>query len=374
MQEQLLSRMLKLIAAFSLVAFLPSAWLSVKSGLWLVLVLDVLACVLVAVLAFVPRLPFRLKTISLALLCYVLGAAILFMTGPFGAGHLFIFAFVFITALFGDIRTMLASNLLAIVTQAAIALASALHLVPWPQPVESVLVISVNFILISLVLSHAANFLIQGYARAVEEEERQRAMVERMLLELEHRVKNNLQVISSLIKLRFRSAGKSQSSLEEIKESLEAITMVHQLLYRRDSFYLIEIQTLLAALLGHYRKIHRGIAFELDWRGGEAEIDADYAVSLGILANEIITNALKHAFPDGRPGRITVSAQCQEDGHRLVLSIADNGAGFTEGTVPGTGSRIIHSLCEQLGSRMETETGDGVCYRLILDLPELRAR
>ncbi|HTX71283.1 MAG TPA: sensor histidine kinase [Rectinemataceae bacterium] len=370
LRERMLGTLLRVMAVGGVVAYVPSAYLSIREKIWSVLAADSLACAYVLLLALLPRVSYRLKVGSILAISYLLGLLLLVATGPFGAGHLFVFAFVFLVALFGDLKAMIAANLLAILTHAGIALAAALHLVPWPQSAASVVVISANFVLVSLVLSFAANYLVRGATATAEEERRLRNLLELMLREIEHRVKNNLQVISSLVNLKAHPGADSSSALVEVKESLSAISVVHKLLYRKEAFYLVELGEVLKSLVERLGLIHDRIEFSFIWQGDCAEIDGDRAVSLGLLANEIILNSIKHAFPDGRDGRISVSGQYDAREGDLVIELEDNGIGLVNSRdrERGSGLSIIEALSRQLGATMERSGPPGLRYRFAMKL------
>ncbi|MDX2284474.1 MAG: sensor histidine kinase, partial [Bacteroidia bacterium] len=95
----------------------------------------------------------------------------------------------------------------------------------------------------------------------------------------------------------------------------------------------------------------------------ELELDVDTAVPLGLIVNELITNSLKYAFPDGREGTITVSLQ--KAGGRLELLVADNGAGKAN-TATGTsfGSQLVHLLTAQMGGALSQDTAQGFATRV----------
>jgi len=362
LQERLLNQLLRVFAVAGIVAYIPSAYLSVKAGVWVILAADTAAFAFVIVLASFPRLPFRLKLVSVLVICYALGLALLFITGPTGAGHLFIFAFVFLMALFADLKTMVAANVLAVVTHLGFAVGSAFHLLAWEQSFDSVVVISANFVLISLVLSVAAHSLIHGYIGIARRERDLREQLELMLQEIEHRVKNNLQVISSLIRVRMRGSKDPARTMEDIRESLSAISAVHQLLYRHETFYLVGVQALLEALADHFRILHLRITLSLDWAGPGAELDMERAVSLGILVNEIVINSVKHAFPV-TGGKVFMAARYDQNEGILDLEIGDDGRGMEEGQSTGSGTRIIVALAQQLRASMTVRRNQGVWYR-----------
>jgi two-component sensor histidine kinase len=373
-RERLLSVLLRVTAAGGLVAVIPSAWLSIKEGLWPVLVLDCSACAFVIFLALAPRLPFLFKVGSLVSIAYALGLVLLVFTGPFGAGHLFVFAFVFLVALFGGFKAMLLANALALLTHAGFAAAVTGGLLPWTQGVGSVVVVSANFALVSLALSFAANYLITGYAAASAEDKRLKDALETMLKEIEHRVKNNLQVISSLVNIRSRAASNPAEALENIKDSLSAISVVQQLLYRKEAFYIVEIRALLASLVDRLRSLHQDIDFSFAWRGPEARMDGERAVSLGILVNEIVTNSAKHAFDPGAEGSVSVEVDFDEASREMRLRICDDGRGLGPERAGGSGLTIIAALVRQLGAEMEASEAPGLCYdiAMLVDKPELK--
>jgi two-component sensor histidine kinase len=369
LQERLLNQLLKVIAVAGIVAYVPSAYLSVKTQLWFVLIVDTLVFFYAIVLAAFPRLPYRLKIVSVLTIFYGLGLVLVILTGPFGAGHLFIFAFVFLMALFGDIKAMVMANVLAVLTHVGFTAATALHLLRWQQSFDSVLVISVNFILISLILSVSANYLIQGYMKIAVRERDLRQVLELMLNEIEHRVKNNLQVISSLINVRMRSGKDPAKAMEDIKESLSAISAVHRLLYRHDVFYLVLVPALLTTLVDHFRAVHRHLSFSFEWSGPPVEIDMDRAVSLGILVNEIVINSVKHAFrTQDAVGNIAIEAHYDQGSGTLDLKIGDNGQGMDEppDKPEGSGAKIILAVAQQLQASMIINRVPAVSYQFQL--------
>jgi len=374
LRERMLNRLLQVVAGVGVVAYAPSAYLSVKEKLWLVLVIDTLAFLYAICLALFKRLPFRLRVLSLVFIAYALGVMLIILTGPFGAGHLFIFAFVFLVSLFGGVREMVLANVLAILTHVGFAMASALHLLPWPQGAESVIVISANFILVSLVLSFSANHLIRGYAAAASGEKQLREALEMMLKEIEHRVKNNLQVISSLVSLRGGPGKDPHLALEDIKGTISAISVVHQLLYRRSAFYLVELRALLSSLIQRFQSLDRKITFSFEWKGAKVEMDGDRAVSIGILVNEIVMNSVTHAFPQRAEGRIDIRANYEAESRAMSLVIGDDGRGIaeTEGISEGNGIKIIRALARQLSAEMEISQVPSVVYRfrMRIALPE----
>jgi len=372
LREKMLVDLLRVIAAAALIGYGPSVWLAVVQRLWGVLIGDTLAVGWVICLALIPSIPYLVKVISIAVISYALGVGLILFTGPFGAGHLFIFAFVFLAALFGSIRAMVLANVLSVLTHVGFGMASYYHLVPWVQNLDSVIVISANFILVSSVLSFAAHFLIRGYAGAAQAEQNLRQMLEILLKEIEHRVKNNLQIISSMITMRSRSSINPAEIIEDIKESLAAISAVQQLLYREGSYYLVQAEDLMSTLVARFEGLYKNLDFKFTWSGKPVEIDSDRAINLGILVNEIVMNSVKHAFAEAERGAIFIHVHHDLASHSMVMEIGDNGRGMQvdESKAAGNGLKIIHALTRYLDAEVIRSVDGGVRYEFRMKVAE----
>ncbi len=193
---------------------------------------------------------------------------------------------------------------------------------------------------------------------------------EMLLTEVHHRVKNNLQVISSFLRLQSRALSDSPASdaLQQSEKRVLSMALLHEHLYRTPNLGHVDfgdyVRALAADLLETYG--HTGdppaIAIDVNLPGLKVET----AVPLGLLLNEAITNALKHAFADGRQGHISV--HLSRDRAKGMLRVTDDGVGFPASVAesPSTvGLQIIQSLIRQLGGRARFETGGGT--RLILE-------
>jgi len=185
---------------------------------------------------------------------------------------------------------------------------------------------------------------------------------ELLLKEIHHRVKNNLQTISSLLYLQ--SAHIQDAEVKQAvaagQHRVESMALIHQKLYQRDNLAAIEMKDYLSnlseSLLNTFDYDPERIALSLDME--ELELDVDTAVPLGLIVNELITNALKYAFPDGRAGTITVSLQ--QTGDKLELYVGDDGIGATN-ELSGTsfGSQLVKLLTQQLGGKIEQGSENG---------------
>jgi two-component sensor histidine kinase len=191
-----------------------------------------------------------------------------------------------------------------------------------------------------------------------------------MLLEVDHRVKNNLQLIASLILLQSRHAQDqaARAALKTVLERVTAVATVHRRLFQGDPLtfdvadFMRDLAGDLAAAAG---RDDLQIVLELD----AVAIPAASAAAFALVANELLGNALKHAFPPGRAGRIGVSLL--DHGETLALTVVDNGVGMS-GSAPGFGSTIVKLLCQQLHAGLEVvDAAPGV--RVTVTVPTTRA-
>lgn len=188
---------------------------------------------------------------------------------------------------------------------------------------------------------------------------------ELLLREIHHRVKNNLQVISSLLSLQGRASRSidAQRACEESQNRIKSIALIHELLYRSPSLSRIcaedYLKRLGTKLLSGF-DVGGRIRLEID--STAIAIDLDHAVPFGLMVNELYTNSMKHGFSDGRGGVITVKLQHHLDGE-VVLGFADDGIGLRAEIDPVThdslGFRLIGNLVRQLDGTIEYERGTG---------------
>ncbi|MGZ3376322.1 MAG: sensor histidine kinase [Phenylobacterium sp.] len=180
-----------------------------------------------------------------------------------------------------------------------------------------------------------------------------------LLQEIGHRVKNNLQLVASLILLQSRRATdeNARAALKSVHERMTAVATVHRRLFQDDPLrldvaaFLRDLAADLAAAAG---RDDLEIVLDLD----HVSIPASAAAPLALVINELIGNALKHAFPAPRGGRVTVSLRGGEAHYRLT--IADDGVGL-DGRPPGFGLTVVKLLCQQLHAELEiADTAPGV--------------
>ena len=199
---------------------------------------------------------------------------------------------------------------------------------------------------------------------------------ETLLKEIHHRVKNNMQLISSLLDLQSAYI-KDPQALEVFRECqtrIRSMALIHERLYQAASLAEIDFReyvgSLVAVLTRTYNTRAGAIAVELDLAPVALSLDA--AIPLGLILNELVSNSLKHAFPDRRTGTIRVVLRQPADGG-FVLSVADDGVGLPEGfdweNCPSLGLRLIHILVQQIRGALEVTHKNGTTFTLTASVP-----
>ena len=192
-----------------------------------------------------------------------------------------------------------------------------------------------------------------------------------LLKEIHHRVKNNLQVISSLLSLQANHIvdHKVLAALEDSQHRVRSMALIHQKLYQSTNLAQIDFGDYIRELAGYLFRAQSGHTrnISLNIQTDNVNLDLDMAVPGGLILNELISNCLKHAFPDGQGGEITVTCRAIEGG-QIILTVGDDGVGLSAGLAlenPGTlGLDLVKSLTEQLGGSLQVDTTQGVEFRL----------
>ena len=215
-------------------------------------------------------------------------------------------------------------------------------------------------------------------ARRLAEEELRAALAEKevLLKEVYHRVKNNLASINSLIDLQCSALDDNASvaAFTDLGNRVRAMALVHQLLYQSATLRRIDAHNYLTALVSHLNTVYASrapVRIQVEAQGVEMDLDA--AIPCGLIVNELVTNALKYAFPlgslrsGGQPYEIVVSVAW--DGTRYLLTVSDNGIGlpadddWTQPTSLGLQLVLLMGR-EQLKGRIEVERTGGTTFRL----------
>ena len=193
-----------------------------------------------------------------------------------------------------------------------------------------------------------------------------------LLREIHHRVKNNLQMISALLYLQGKSIDDptAQDAIKESQNRVQSMAMLHQNLYQDEDLLGVEIKDYLDKLFDHlfasYNIEKERIALRKQIE--DVSLDVDTVVPLALIVNELISNALKHAFRDGRKGEIDV--RLSEENDNLVLEVADNGTGLPmefDATKSGNfGYKLINILTERIGAEWSVQNGNGTRVKLTM--------
>jgi len=189
-----------------------------------------------------------------------------------------------------------------------------------------------------------------------------------LLQEIHHRVKNNLQVTSSLLQMQSRrfSDPKVKAAFQETQDRLRSIGLIHDILYRKETGGVIDLQDYLGRLIGElsatYGASARGIAVDLD--AEPIFIDLERAAPLALAVTEAISNAFKHAFGPSQGGRIFVSAR-RIDGE-IEVTVRDTGRGLGDAkeNESSLGTKLIRAFANQLGGQFSLEANEGTVFRL----------
>lgn len=188
---------------------------------------------------------------------------------------------------------------------------------------------------------------------------------ELLLKEIHHRVKNNLQTVTSLLNLQSASIKDSNAldAVQESKNRVASMAMIHQKLYQGENLAAIEMkdyfETIGNNIIDSYGSIGGSVAVKVDM--SEVELDVDTAVPIGLITNELLTNSMKYAFENKEQGMLSISLDKSDTG-TYKLIVKDNGAGYDidKSSQEGFGTMLVQLLTKQLNGTIKKETKDGV--------------
>ena len=225
----------------------------------------------------------------------------------------------------------------------------------------------------------------EGVAFVLDISERRRAdaAVQRLLLdkdallkEVHHRVKNNLQVIHSLLRLEHQRQALPavRQVLQALQGRIQAMAALHETLYRAGNFSALDLGAYIRRLATQaWRALASGpgeVQLELDL--ASVPVSLEQAVPCGLLVNELVSNSLKHGFADGRSGELRVWLRRLDDS-TLELGVSDNGAGlpadFAARRSAGLGLQLVADLAQQIGGPLETGPGPEAAFSLCFATP-----
>jgi len=183
-----------------------------------------------------------------------------------------------------------------------------------------------------------------------------------LLQEIHHRVKNNLQVISSLLNLQsnYIKDAVSKELFRESQDRVKSMALIHEKLYQSKDLARIDFAEYIESLINMLMQSYRSAGnIKLSSNITKAFLDIDTAIPVGLMLNELVSNSLKHAFPEGKEGTISISLS-PEGGKNFKLTVSDNGIGIPDGlnieTSNSLGLRLVRILTRQIGGNLEFNT------------------
>jgi two-component sensor histidine kinase len=233
-----------------------------------------------------------------------------------------------------------------------------------------------SFALLALVLLFSIVVYRQRNKIAGEKKRSDQLLLDKELLlkEIHHRVKNNLEVVSSLLALQSAQIDdpNTREAMQEGQNRVHSIGIVHQKLYQGTNLGAIEMKdyfiNLSESILDSFGAEKR---VTIECAMDQLDVDIDTAVPLGLIVNELLTNTLKYAFPEGQDGKVEIKLQ-KKAGGILHLEVSDNGvgkSGLTQGT--GFGGQLVSLLTQQLSGSMREEVKNGT--RIYFEFKPVRA-
>ena len=193
---------------------------------------------------------------------------------------------------------------------------------------------------------------------------------ETLLKEVNHRVKNNLQIVSSLLSLQSVHIHDKRDfdMFTQSQNRVKSMAFFHEMVYKSKDMSKIDIAEYLRNLMANLFRSYQidGCAIKLNLNISEVSLDIDSIIPLGLIINELVTNSLKHAFPDKTTGEINVELIREDD--QITLIVSDNGIGLSpDSEARNTGSiglQLVEALTKQLNGNLELDASKGTTYKI----------
>ena len=228
-------------------------------------------------------------------------------------------------------------------------------------------------------ISHALDAFEAEAARKQADEALRASLREKesLLKEIHHRVKNNLQVITSLLRLEAgRSAHpETRSVLKEMQNRIRSMALLHESLYRSENLEQVDLPAYIRQLTTHLFRsmLAKPGSIQLELELAPVSLPLEQAVPCGLLVNELVSNCLKHGFPDGRAGKVRIELQTLDDGQSIRLQVSDTGVGlpadFEEKSATSLGLQLVADLARQLKGQLEVNRAAhlGAAFEVIFE-------
>ena len=222
------------------------------------------------------------------------------------------------------------------------------------------------------------NILIGSLGKKNAQLDKRNAENELLLREIHHRVKNNLEIVSGLLSLQAAQLNlpEAQAIMQSSQNRVLSMGIIHQKLYQKDNLAAVEMKdyfrNLGESILDSFNEAHR---IKVTCEMAPVELDVDTAVPIGLIANELLTNALKYAFMRDQKGEIQISLTTIKDTGELLFQVKDNGVGkqnngSTKGT--GFGTELVNLLVQQLNGRLTIDSQQGTTVNIYFKHKKLR--
>jgi len=222
------------------------------------------------------------------------------------------------------------------------------------------------FVLIGLAVATVSEALRKALEHAVAAERAK----DLLMHELNHRIRNNLAMVASVLELQMRAQREplAKQALATAVARIHVIANAHDHLMPRDGHSAIDMNEYLTKCCRHLGDALRDVRpIAINVSAAQIYLRSDKAVAIGLIVNELVTNAFKYAFPDDRAGTITVRFR-NKSARELELIVEDDGKGCPQGAKEGLGSRIVRLLAQQLKGNVKTESAEPGC-RMIIAFP-----
>jgi two-component sensor histidine kinase len=195
---------------------------------------------------------------------------------------------------------------------------------------------------------------------------------EALLREVHHRTKNNLQLLADLLYLKAERVAHPEGrvAFEEASTRIFALARLHEQLYVAMDHGRVQLGSYLRGIVEGLRQLERDARLRVEIPDAGVYLDLDRTVHVGLVVNELVTNALTHAFPDGKPGEICVRMRATSEA--VQLEVRDSGRGlppdFRLEDVQTLGLRIVHALAQRLRATISVEHREGATFTLAFPL------
>ncbi len=195
-----------------------------------------------------------------------------------------------------------------------------------------------------------------------------------LIREIQHRTKNNLQMVSSLLNLQAASTDSREvlDSLKSTLSRLNSISLLHNKLSIDENVLTLDLKSYLRDILSVLRQMYSDASKKINFKTimQSVKVPVNFAINIGLIFNELITNSFKHAFPSVEEGILSINVSKNEK-YEIVVVVSDNGKGFDEKKISGSslGLKIIRSLVEQNKGNMSIVSENGTSFILVFPLP-----